>query len=419
LSIFRTNEVLNETYEIRTILGEGGMGQVFEAYDRALDRRVAIKANWPHLHAPPLRKEAQALAAFRSPSLVTIHTMGVHRGIEYLVMERVYGVTLGQHIDNRIEAGGEFGIDEVLDLLIPVAEGLAVVHRAGIAHRDLKPSNVMLSVGQRVVLMDFGLVLPEFDMPEQEHIAGSPHYIAPEVILNEVRAGKGNLVDLYAFGVTAYELLAIQPPYVADGPSEILDAHVRAPVPDVRDARNDVPAALATLIQELLSKAPASRPQSADEVIWALKAIRGGTQQSPQRSVAERSFHVLIVEDDADMQRVLTFYVKKAVPDAIVRVAENGEAALESVRNRAPDLMLLDLQMPRMNGIEVCMYLRGAQLAPDCTVVSVSAGAQQSDMQLLHELGVRHFVRKESGLGDQVGAIARTVRGAVDVKPRR
>jgi serine/threonine-protein kinase len=390
------------------------MGQVFEAFDHSLERRVAIKANWPHLNAPPLRKEAQALAAFRSPSLVTIHTMGVHRGIEFLVMERVYGVTLGQHIDHRIEAGGDFSVDEVIDIVLPVAEGLAVVHRAGIAHRDLKPTNIMLAPGNRVVLMDFGLVLPEFDMPEQEHIAGSPHYIAPEVVTNGVRAGAGHLVDLYALGVTAYELLAGTPPFVGVTAGEILDAHVRDPIPDVRRTRPEVPETLAVFLRELLAKEPAARPQSADEVMWTLRALRrGGAAPASKASSGERPFHVLVVEDDPDMQRVLSFYVKKAAPDAVVRIAENGEGALEGVRNLAPDLMLLDLQMPRMNGIEVCMYLRGEGLARDCTIVSVSAGAQESDMQLLHDLGIRHFVRKGGGLAESVAAIVRAARGKI------
>ncbi|MEI8257551.1 MAG: protein kinase [Deltaproteobacteria bacterium] len=405
--------MLNDTYEIREVLGAGGMGQVFEAHDHSLERRVAIKASWPHLEAPPLRKEAQALAAFKHPSLLTIHTMGRHRGIEYLVMERVYGVTLGMHIDNRIEAGGRFETDEVLDVLIPVAEGLSVVHRAGIAHRDLKPNNVMLSVNSRVVLLDFGLVLPEYDMPEQDHIAGSPHYIAPEVVLNEVRAGAGNLVDLYALGVTGYELLAGEPPFVGDTASEILDAHVRQPVPDVRTLRPDVPESLATLLIELLAKSPADRPQSADELACTLRIIRrGGRPSRPAAAPAARPFHVLVVEDNADMQRVLSFYVKKAAPDAIVGIAENGEDALESMRNLAPDVMLLDLQMPRMNGIEVCMYLRGTGLAPDCTIVSVSAGAQERDLQLMHELGIRHFVRKGAGLGEAIVTLVKAARVA-------
>ena len=99
--IFATGELLDGVYEIMQLLGRGGMGEVFEAHDHLLNRRVAIKAAWPNPLTPPLRNEARALAAFQHPSLVSVHTLGEHRGIDYLVMERVYGVSLTQHAATR------------------------------------------------------------------------------------------------------------------------------------------------------------------------------------------------------------------------------------------------------------------------------------------------------------------------------
>src|SRR5688572_12680258 len=93
-SVFVVGEVLDDTYEIRDVLGAGGMGQVYEAHDRVLNRRVAIKAHWRQHDGFSIRKEAQALAAIRHPSMVTVHSCGVARGIEYVVMERIFGVSL-------------------------------------------------------------------------------------------------------------------------------------------------------------------------------------------------------------------------------------------------------------------------------------------------------------------------------------
>ena len=138
--IFSPGEIVAENYEIRCMLGEGGMAQVWEARDHVLDRRVALKAAWPDPRLPPLRNEARALAAFRHPSLVTVHALAHHRGIEMIVMERIYGISLADHIEQRLQGGVPFKVKEVLTPLIDVAEGLAVVHRAGIAHRDIKPT---------------------------------------------------------------------------------------------------------------------------------------------------------------------------------------------------------------------------------------------------------------------------------------
>ena len=114
--IFATGELLDGVYEIMQLLGRGGMGQVFEAHDHLLNRRVAIKAAWPNPLSPPLRNEARALAAFQHRSLVGVYTLGEHRGIDYLVMERIYGVSLTQHASTRFDGGEVFSAAEVIEL---------------------------------------------------------------------------------------------------------------------------------------------------------------------------------------------------------------------------------------------------------------------------------------------------------------
>ena len=413
--IFEPGELLGRVYEIRSVLGAGGMGQVFEAHDHSLDRRVAIKAAWPELPTPALRNEARALAAFRHPSLVTVHGIGVHRGIDYIVMERIYGVSLANEIDRRHRAGAPMEVVEVCEILQWAAEGLAVVHRAGIAHRDVKPSNIMLTPDRRVVLMDFGLVLPEFSMAQQEYIAGSPPYMAPEALANVLAAGSGQLVDVYALGVTAFEMLAGRVPREA-GSLEKLWELCKQPPPDLRRLRPDAPAALVALIEEMLETDPGARPQSAESIAWALGRIRA--RKGP-RPAAPRPLRVLVVEDDADVARVIAFYAKKALgSDVEVRTLHDGVSALAALRTDSPDVMLLDLHMPRMNGIEVAMYMRGEGLAPTCTIVSVSAGAQEHDRQLMHQLGIRHFVQKGEGLSERLADVLREVRESLALSER-
>ena len=108
--IFPIGDRVAGVYEVRSLLGKGGMGQVFEAFDHDLERRVALKTMWPNPSLPSLRHEARALAAFRHPSLVSVHTMGQHSGVEFIVMERIFGVDLVDHLDQRLRGGGSFNV---------------------------------------------------------------------------------------------------------------------------------------------------------------------------------------------------------------------------------------------------------------------------------------------------------------------
>ncbi len=413
--ILHVGEVLADCYEIRGLLGAGGMGQVFEAYDRQLDRRVAIKVATGGPAVPLLRQEARALAAFRHPSLVTVHTLGSHRGLDFLVMERIYGVSLGRHLASRYDTGAAPDIDETIHVLTCIAEGLAVVHRAGLAHRDVKPDNIMLTPDHRIVLMDFGLVLPEYHVATQTRIAGSPPYMAPEALTNTIQSGAGRLLDIYALGVVGYEMLTNQLPVEAHSVLELHNLHETVPVRSVKTLRNGVPHQLAALVDELLAKSPNDRPQSAEAVAWRLRAMheRPETDQRADTILPPSdSLDVLIAEDNKDVARVLSFYVKSILGDkARIEVASDGEAAVERIRKQVPDLLLLDLHMPRMNGIEVCMTMRGERLAEHTTIISVSAGAQDDDKQLLYQLGIHHFVEKGTQLKERLAEAIRDAMG--------
>lgn len=396
------------------------MGQVFEALDHQLDRRVAIKVACPGPAVALLRQEARALAAFRHPSLVTVHTLGQHRGLDFLVMERIYGLSLGRHLSTRYDSGTAPDVDETIEVITAIAEGLAVVHRAGLAHRDVKPDNVMLTPDHRIVLMDFGLVLPEYHVASQTRIAGSPPYMAPEALDNTVQPGAGRLLDLYALGVVAFEMLTNTLPVQGENVAQLYDQHQTVAVPNIRERRMGIPQKLADIITELLAKDPNDRPQSAEAVAWRLRAMRDGFDEA-ERAVTivpeSEGLRVLIAEDNRDVARVLQFYVKQILGEAVkIETAVDGEAAMAAIRRREPDLLLLDLHMPKMNGIEVCMALRGERLAERTTIISVSAGAQDDDKQLLYQLGIHHFVEKGTQLKDRLSA---AIYDAMGIDKRR
>jgi serine/threonine protein kinase len=269
---FQLGDHVGNSYRLLRLLGRGATSFVFEAEDSVLSRRVAIKvAENAQVGAEVLLHEAKALAATRHPGLPVVHGLGVHRGFTYLVLERLYGVTLDDHLERA--PGRRLALDEGLDVLTAVADVLAAVHRAGLAHRDLKPANVMLCAGARTVLLDFGIVAPEVAAREVPR-CGTPRYLAPEVILSQLVPGHAHLVDVYAFGALAYELFSGRPAFDGETMVRTLERHLADPAPDLADARPELPRGLAALVGACLAKAPADRPTDMTTVSWELLGLR-------------------------------------------------------------------------------------------------------------------------------------------------
>jgi len=405
LPVFPLGEIVADTYEIKAILGAGGMGEVYDAHDRVLNRRVALKVVRPSIAPEYLLREGRALAAIHHPGVVTVHAMGAHKGTGFLVLERVRGLSLDRLLQDRRARGERFAVDEALELLVAVADTLSVVHRAGLAHRDVKPGNVMIAPGGRVVLMDFGLVLPHADRPGHKSVAGSLQYMAPEALTGDVAEGAGTLLDVYALGVLGYELLTGVVPFDGSAPFELYRAKNRRPGPRLADQRPELPASLTDVIEQMMAPEPHERPQGAEAAVWQMRAVRSRIAAGG----GVRPFAVLIVDDDADMREALALYVRAAAPDAEIETIGDGKHAIRSVRRRVPDLLLLDLDLPDINGVEVCMLLRGMQLGDGCMIVSVSGRATRADIDLLQQLGVRSL-EKGPSLMSQLDALVHSMR---------
>jgi CheY-like chemotaxis protein len=384
---------------VLSLLGEGGMGQVLEAEDRVLGRRVALKVAHPNLDRGWLRQEARALASVRHPSLLQVHGFGTFGGLDYLVLERIFGVDLHGFIARRSEAKEPVPIADALDILLRIAEALAEIHSAGLVHFDIKPSNVMLAPKGRVVLMDFGLARAESAVQRLRAIEGTPAYIAPEVIRGAVDPRLAFLVDAYALGVLAFELLTGATPYSGATVKEMLERHLDAEVPSLAKQRADIPKKLDGLITELLAKDPLERPPSLEAVAWRLRKLRAAS------SWQEESFRVLVVDADAASADYLSRMIRAGVPGAVINIANTAEQAIAQVRAAPVHLLFVDLQLPDMSGLELAMYLRGTHLAARCRIIVLSSGAQWGDVGLLRQLGITDFVRKGELLSERVRPI--------------
>ncbi len=387
------------------LIGRGGMSCVYEAEDVRLRRRVAVKVSTDPLEgSAEVVSEAQALAAVRHPGLPIVHALGSHHGITYMVMERIYGVSLEEDLDRLRRAGGQFPLDDALDVLIALADVLGHVHRAGMAHRDVKPANVMLCPHGRVVLLDFGIAVPEV-IARDLRVCGTPRYMAPELIAGHVEAGEAHMLDIYAFGAVACELLTGRPPFDAPTVIETLDRHLDGDLPDLAGDRPDLPAELVAIVLGCLARDLDDRPPSIEAVSWELRALAGRLRNQPATPLK-----VLIVDDDRDCAGLMRDCVRELISGAQVSTVDSCEAALALVRREPPSLMLVDLGMPGMSGVDLCLRLKAMPLAQGTEIVVVSGRIDGHSQQALRQAGVRHALLKGSALPERLCAVLRQVQ---------
>jgi urea transport system substrate-binding protein len=266
-------------YLIGKVLGQGGMGRVYHAEDMRLRRPVALKVMLPEMTAQPgarerFLREARAMAALRNDHVITIFEVGQADEIPFLAMEFLHGQTLQE----RLDAGPAFAVNEILRIGREVATGLAAAQERGLVHRDIKPANLWLEEpGGRVKILDFGLARPIDDragLSRSGDVIGTPQYMAPEQALAQPVDGRS---DLFSLGVVLYRLCTGQPPFRGDSITAVLVAVATERPRPVQELNPNIPAALADLVMRLLEKDPTQRPASAAELAAAIRAIETST----------------------------------------------------------------------------------------------------------------------------------------------
>lgn len=267
-------------YEIKAELGRGGMATVYHAYDPRFERDVAVKV-MPRefLHDPTFRarfeREAKTIAALEHAAIVPVHDFGEEEGQPYLVMRYMSGGSLATRL--RL---GPISLEEAAAILLRIGSALDRAHESNIIHRDIKPSNILFDRYSDAFLSDFGIVkLTEATIQlTGSGIVGTPAYMAPEMATPE---GLSHLIDVYALGVTLYQMLAGRLPYEAPTPMGIMMAHVTQPIPNVCEVRPDLPVAVQTVVEGALAKDPLDRYQSTGEMAAELRAAQSGQLVEP------------------------------------------------------------------------------------------------------------------------------------------
>ncbi|HEX9102778.1 MAG TPA: serine/threonine-protein kinase, partial [Polyangia bacterium] len=268
------------------LLGQGGMGAVYRGRDPELDRPVAIKVM---LHATPdfvqrFRREAQSIARLAHANIVQVYDFGVDGdGNPYFVMELIDGTPLDEIVRTR----GKLPPLEVVRLGKQAAAGLAAAHRAAIVHRDVKPSNLIVDGRGHLKLVDFGIARMESgaQLTNAAALMGTPGYMAPEQASGKKVDARA---DIYALGMTMFELLAGGPAFTSDDPIALVVMNIQNPLPDLRVFAPGTPDELVQLVEMMVQKDPEARIQSCDAVVAALEDIearlRTGTASFDKRT---------------------------------------------------------------------------------------------------------------------------------------
>ena len=261
-----TGRLLDKRYYVEREVGRGGMGMVYRAHDRLLDRNVAVKvlSETALGSGGPARllREAQAAARLNHPHIVSVYDAGEADGLPFIVMELIEAGSLDSRRPQTL--------DGVLAIARQICSALEHAHGQGIIHRDLKPENVLLTSDGLAKLSDFGLArILASRVTAEGMVVGTVYYLAPEQVLGQEIDGRA---DLYALGVVLYELATGQLPFTGDDPVAVIAQHLHAPVVPPRARDDGIPPALDALITRLLSKEPGERPGSAAEVLRILNS---------------------------------------------------------------------------------------------------------------------------------------------------
>lgn len=282
-------------YEILRELGRGGMGIVYKAHERSLQRVVALKVLPPNISsdiafAKRFEREARFAASLSHPNIVSIYAVGKHEDVRYIAMEYIKGKTL----TTLIREAGRLSVARALEITLQAADALLVAHRVGMVHRDVKPDNIMIDEAGRVKVMDFGLargIHSATQLTADGAVLGTPRYMSPEQCEG---LKPDHRSDLYSLGIVLFEMLTGRTPYSADTPLALMRQIVEAPLPSLQEISADVPPHVCSIVYRMAAKRPDDRYDSAETLCEDIRTYLEGTKTpTPTPSGQDRPTDVL------------------------------------------------------------------------------------------------------------------------------
>ena len=284
-------ELIDNRYKIIKSIGEGGMANVYLAWDTILEREVAVKVLRGDLAEDEkfirrFQREANSASSLRHPNIVEMYDVGEDNGKYFIVMEYVNGKTLKSLIKKR----GALNLNEAIDIMLQLTSGIACAHDSYIIHRDIKPQNVLILEDGRVKITDFGIAmaLNSNELTQTNSVMGSVHYLPPEQA-----SGSGSTIksDIYSLGILMFELLTGKVPFKGDNAVEIAIKHMKDQIPSVCNINESIPQSVENIILNACAKNPKNRYDSVSEMYEDLKTCLDPERQNEERVVYKYPEH--------------------------------------------------------------------------------------------------------------------------------
>lgn len=312
---------INDRYEIIKSIGEGGMANVYLAYDTILDRRVAIKVLRGDLSNDEkfvrrFQREALSASSLSHPNIVEMYDVGEDNGIYYIVMEYIEGKTLKQLIKKR----GSLTLSEAIDIMLQLTDGISQAHDSYIIHRDLKPQNILIKEDGLIKITDFGIAmaLNSTQLTQTNSVMGSVHYLPPEQA-----SGKGSTIrsDIYSMGIMFYELLTGSLPFKGDNAVEIALKQMRDDIPRIRKKNPAIPQSVENVVLKATAKNPKNRYADVKEMHADLLTVLNDERMD------EKKIEFKYPEHDFDDNTKTISAVKKKTDEKIKETEKEEEEA--------------------------------------------------------------------------------------------
>lgn len=396
---------INDRYEIIKTIGEGGMANVYLANDTILDRKVAIKVLRGDLSNDEkfirrFKREALSVSNLSHPNIVEVYDVGEEDGNYYIVMEYIEGKTLKQLLQKR----GALTLNEVIDIMTQLTDGLAHAHEAYIIHRDIKPQNIMIEDNGLVKITDFGIAmaLNSTQLTQTNSVMGSVHYLPPEQA-----NGKGSTVksDIYSLGILMYELLTGSVPFKGDTAVEIALKHMKEKIPSIKKQNPTIPQSVENIVLKATAKNPKNRY---DNVRDMYKDLQTALQRDNEKRLVYE-----YPENDLEETKVIpqvTKEIKQVIdkPTAKEEDSEDNSVLKEKDEKNKLPIILAVVLLGTLIVLAGVYLLITSKDVKEVKVPNVVGLTTEKAIKKIKEKGLEYTTKSEESTTVEEGKVIRT-----------